>query len=188
MNDSEIPGPIDIPKAPYPEHLRTTAFTKDGFRITIRPIRPEDAPLLVDLFNRLSKETIFFRFLADLKFFPEEWLPHFTQIDYTRDVVMVAGKEIDYRERILGVCRIMRRAGATRAELAVVVEDDWQGKGIGNALVHPSMRIAKDLGIKVLWGSASSDNTKTLIWAQRLGFSAKRDPITDLYELEKSIA
>ncbi len=188
MKDSDMPGSMNIARAPYPEHLQTTGFTKDGFRITVRPIMPEDAPRLVDLFSRLSKETIYFRFLADLKSLPEEWLPRFTRIDYASDVVMVAGKEIDYRERILGVCRIMRRPESTRAEMAVVVEDAWQNKGIGTIIVLRSMGIAKDVGIKVLWGNASADNVKTLIWARKLGFSSRRDPQTDLYYLEKSIA
>lgn len=187
MSDFDIPGPFDIFEAPYPEHYRTTAVTKDGSLISIRPIRAEDAPLLVEFFNRLSKQTIFFRFLANLRSLPQDWLYHFTRIDYAQDVAMVAVKEIESRERVLGVCRIMRKPGSTRGEIAVVVDDHWQGKGIGKILLQRSIRIAKELGMRVLWGIVSSENQRFLAVAEKLGFSSKQDPGTDIYEIEMNL-
>ena len=180
-------GPFDLFKAPYPWQYQTKALTKDGSLISIRPIRPDDAPLLVELFNRLSKDTIFFRFLDDLKSLPLDWLRDFTCIDYTQDVAMVAAKEIESRERILGVCRVMRELGSTRGEIAVVVYDHWQGKCIGQILFERSIRIAKELGKKGLWGIVSPRNERLLCMAAKLGFSCKPTPETDLYEIKMDI-
>jgi len=184
MSGFDIPGPFDIFEAPYPAHYQTKAFTKDGSLISIRPIRSDDEALLLDLFNRLSKDTISFRFLADLKSLPGEWLHYFTRIDYAQDVAMVAVKEIESRERILGVCRVMRKPGSTRGEIAVVVADNWQGKGIGKILLQRSIRISKELGIRVVWGIVSSENKRFLAMAEKLGFSSKLDAEAGLYEIE----
>ncbi|MGO9567297.1 MAG: N-acetyltransferase family protein [Desulfomonilaceae bacterium] len=188
MGEFDILGPFDIIKAPYPSHYQTKALTKDGSLISIRPIRSDDAPLLVDLFNRLSKDTIFFRFLDDLKSLPRNWLQDFTRIDYAQDVAMVAVKEIESRDRILGVCRIMRKPGSTNGEIAVVVADHWQGKGIGKILLQKSIQIAKELGMRVLWGIVSSENKKILDMAEKLGFSIKPEPEADLYKIEMNLA
>ena len=188
MGEFDFLGPFDVFKAPYPAHYQTKALTKDGSLISIRPIRSDDAPLLVELFNRLSKDTIFFRFLDDLKSLPPDWLQDFTRIDYAQDVAMVAAKEIESRERILGVCRIMRKPGSTRGEIAAVVDDQWQGKGIGKILLQHSIHIAKELGIRVLWGIVSSENKRLLAMAEKLGFSSKPEPEADLYKIEMNLA
>jgi len=176
------------PEAPYPAHYLTTVLTKDEVRVPVRPIKPEDAPFLVDFFNRLSKETISFRYLANLKSLPKEWLPHLTQVDASLSVAMVAVKEIESRERILGECRIMRKPGSTRGEIAATVEDQWQDKGLGTGLVRHCICIAKELGIKVIWGSVSSDNTRVFALADKLGFSCRKDPRTELFETELNLA
>ena len=154
---------------------------KDGTIVSIRPIRPEDAPLLVEFFNGLSEASIIFRFLGPLKTLPPEWVIHFTRIDYSQDVALVAVKEIESRERILGVCRIMRKPDSTRGELAVVIDDHWQGKGIGKILSQRCISIAKKLGMNSIWGIVSPQNKKFLALAKKLGFTVKIDPGAGAY-------
>lgn len=183
MAGIDIRGSFDV-RAPYPSHYRTRAFIKDGSLITIQPIKPEDGPRLVEFFNSLSEASVFFRFLDKLKALPEEWVAYFTRIDYDQNVAMVAMKEIESRERILGVCRIMRKPGSARGEMAVVVGDPWQGKGIGAILLERSLGIARDLGIKAVWGIVARENGKMLDLARKFGFSTQLDQEADLYEIE----
>lgn len=162
-------------------------LTKDGMAIFLRPIKPEDGALLVKFFNTLSPETIFFRFLSHLKTLPSEWVEHFTQIDYDREVAMIAVEQSDAEERILGVCRIMRSSGSTRGEAAVVVGDQWQGRGIGSLLLKECLRIAKELGMRTVWGLFDAENKKALRLAGKFGFAPKTHPELGTTELEMSL-
>ena len=191
MSDFEVPDPSDDFRLPYPVGDQTKAFTRDGFPITIRPIKPEDAPLLVEAFKQLSKRSIFFRFLDAVKELPPKWIKRFTRIDYARDVAMVAIQEIESRERILGVCRIMRdpqERETTQGEFAIVVEDAWQGKGIGNLLAKHSISVARKLGIRSIWGIVSPENNKMLVMAKNLGFSVELDAEALVYEIRMELS
>jgi len=141
------PGSFGLLESPYPSQYETRFSTDDGAMLLIRPIKPDDASLLVDFFNCLSAQTIFFRFLSHLRSLPPEWIEHFTRIDYDRDVALVAVEKTDSREMILGVCRIMRSPGSTRGELAVVVGDQWQGYGFGAAVLRECIHIAREVGL-----------------------------------------
>ncbi|MEJ2717611.1 MAG: GNAT family N-acetyltransferase [Deltaproteobacteria bacterium] len=174
-------------EASYPRQYEKTMLTKDGMAIFLRPIKPEDGALLVKFFNTLSPETIFFRFLSHLKTLPSEWVEHFTQIDYDREVAMIAVEQSDAEERILGVCRIMRSSGSTRGEAAVVVGDQWQGRGIGSLLLKECLRIAKELGMRTVWGLFDAENKKALRLAGKFGFAPKTHPELGTTELEMSL-
>ncbi|MGO9119249.1 MAG: N-acetyltransferase family protein [Desulfomonilaceae bacterium] len=191
MSDFEVPEPFDDFQAPYPTGYQTKAFTRDGFLITIRPIKPEYAPLLVEAFKELSERSIFFRFLGEIKELPPKWIKSFTRIDYARDVALVAIQETDSRERILGVCRIVREpqeTETTKGEFAIVVEDAWQGKGIGNLLAKHSISIARKLGIRSIWGIVSPENDKMLFMAKKLGFSVELDAEACVYEIRMELS
>jgi len=170
--------------SPYPKEMEHESFAKDGTLVRIRPIKPEDALSLLEFFHSLSERTVFLRFLSNLRSLPLEWLKRFTQIDYSRDVALVATRDAQSGERILGVCRIMRKPGSTRGEIAIVVSDSWQDKGIGMMLLHPSLAAARKLGIKSVWGLVSAENAKVLAIAEKLGVLCARIPDSDYYELE----
>lgn len=166
------PGTFGLLESPYPSHYERRFFTNDGALLLVRPIKPDDAALLVDFFSCLSPQTIFNRFLTHLKRLPPEWIESFTRIDYDRDVALVAVQKFDLREMILGVCRILQCPGSARGEVAVVVGDQWQGKGIGSFLLEQCIRIARDLGMRSLWGLVSTENSKVLALAEKFGFQA----------------
>jgi len=188
MSDFEVPEPFDDSRAPYPRGYQTKAFTRDGFPITIRPIKPEDAARLIESFKELSERTVFFRFLRQLKDLPPKWIKRFTQIDYARDVATVAIQETESRERILGVCRIIREPETTKGEFAIVVEDAWQEKGIGTMLAEHSISIARNLGIRSIWGIVSPENNKMLVMANQLGFSVRLDAEACAYEINMELS
>jgi len=182
----ETPQPATL-SGPYPRPHEAKAFTKDGKPFYIRPIRNTDNDLLVELFNSLSPRSIFFRFLRNWKTVPPEMVAYFTRIDCRQNVAMVALEDSVSLPRMLGLCGILRRPGSTRGEFAVVVCDQWQGKGVGAKLVEISVQVAGDLGMKELWGIISPENTTMLAMAEKMGFSVRKDPQADLYEIEMKL-
>jgi acetyltransferase len=115
-----MPGSLGLLEAPYPRQYERHMFSGDGALLLVRPIKPQDAPLLMDFFKCLTPETIFYRFLTYLKSLPPEWVEHFTRIDYDRDVSLAAVEKSTSRERILGVCRIMRSPGSFKGRLQLL--------------------------------------------------------------------
>lgn len=177
-------GPFDGMGTSYPYYYESKAFTRNGKLITIRPIKRDDAGRLLDFFDTLSRETIFFRFLTNLRSLPLDWVRRFTEIDYRKDVAMVALERSDDDERIVGVCRIMRRPGTDNGEIAVVVGDPWHDQGIGTILLRRTLQIARELGFRKLWGLVSSRNEKVAKMAEKLGFVKRTETHEDLFEVE----
>lgn len=180
----DFPEPFDTGRSPYPYYYESKAFTRTGALSIIRPIKRDDAARLIEFFDTLSPETVFFRFLADLKSLPLEWVRRFTDIDYGQDVAMVALEGADDEERIIGVCRIMRNPRSDNGEIAVVVGDSWHNQGIGTILLKRSLRIARELGFRKVWGLVSAHNEKVSRMAARLGFVQRTDTTEDLFEVE----
>ena len=175
------PGHLVI--SPYPNQYEALINTKDGRRFFLRPIKPEDAPLLVELFSALSPRSIYFRFFSPLKALPTKMLARLTQIDYDRDMALVAiDTEVEH-ERILAVARLMSTPRTEEAEFAVAVGDPWQGQGIGAALMDRLIGIAKEKGMKRITGQVLAENTQMLALARRLGFEVKKAAENGLYAL-----
>ncbi|MFC1839347.1 GNAT family N-acetyltransferase [Thermodesulfobacteriota bacterium] len=156
---------------PYPGQYEFTTTTKGGIKIFVRPIKPEDAPLLVELFHTLSKESIYYRFFRPMKFLSPDMLAYFTQIDYDRAIALVALDKTHPTERMLGVARVMSFPDSKAAEIAVTVGDPWQGEGIGEALMKHIIIISKERGKETLLGYVLRENTHMLNLAEKLGFT-----------------
>jgi acetyltransferase len=147
----------------------------DGRRIFVRPVKPEDAPLFTALFKTLSPTTIYYRFFGTLKELNPEMLARFTQIDYDREIALVAIDEDSPTDNILGVARIIGDADGRTGEFAVLVADAWQGKGIGGNLLEKCLSIAEKQGFKTVHGIVLQGNRNMLELGKKLGFEAKRD-------------
>lgn len=184
IKPSDTPSPLHLVISPYPNQYEITTTTKGGLKLFIRPIKPEDAPLLVDFFNTLSPEAIYYRFFSPLKSLSHKMLVLFTQIDYDRDMALVAIDNTQPKEKILGVARLMSKPGGVKPEFAVVVGDRWQGKEIGATLMEHLIAIAKERDIESLWGLVLAENTHMLALARKLGFSISRIPGENQYELK----
>ena len=185
IRPSEVSSPHHLVISPYPNQYETTITTGEGLTLFIRPIKPEDAPLLVDLFHSLSEETIYYRFFTPLKSLSHDMLVVFTQIDYDRDMALVAMDASQPEEKILGVARLIRRKpGGAEAEFAVVVSDAWQGKGIGATLMRRLMVVAQKQYLEYLWGMVLPQNKQMLNLARKLGFEIHKDPKEHAYEVK----
>ncbi|MBW1888054.1 MAG: bifunctional acetate--CoA ligase family protein/GNAT family N-acetyltransferase, partial [Deltaproteobacteria bacterium] len=174
VKSSHLSAPHHLVISPYPNQYEMTTTTKEGLKIFIRPIKPEDAPLLVDLFNTMSPRSVYYRFFSPLKSLPHKMLVAFTQIDYDYDMALVALDKTQLGERILGVARIMSKPGGIEPEFAVAVGDPWQGKGVGATLMKQLLAIAKERGIETIWGMVMTENTQMIALARKIGCQISR--------------
>jgi acetyltransferase len=151
---------------PYPVELETTTVDRDGKTLAIRPIRPDDEPLLQAFTRKLTPEDVRMRFFGPLRELSHELAARLTQIDYDRDMafLLLDGKEL------LGVGRLAADPGFEQAEFALIVASDKQGHGYGSLLLLHVLHYAKERGIKRVIGHVLRDNHKMLALAKRLGF------------------
>ncbi len=161
---------------PYPTHLVTHWQLPDGQDVVIRPIRPEDAELTRDFVKSLSEETKYFRFMDAVKELPPAMLARLTQIDYTREMAILALAEIDGREVELGVARYAINPDGESCEFALVVGDQWQKQGIGHKLMDVLMDVARARGLKLMEGEVLKTNQRMLKLVQGLGFRSEPHP------------
>ena len=143
-----VPSSLHLVIGPYPQEDESHMISVDGRRIFVRPVKPEDAPLFTTLFETLSPTTIYYRFFGTLKELNSEMLARFTQIDYDREIALVAIGEDSETENMLGVARIIGDPDGQTGEFAVLVGDAWQGKGIGSNLLEKCLSIAEKQGIE----------------------------------------
>ena len=157
---------------PYPTHLTEEVPLADGGSYLIRPIRPEDAEQLRTLMRDLSEESRYFRFISYARELSQRQLARYTQIDYHREMALVA----EVQGRIVGVSRYMLNPDSVSGEFALVVADDWHGRGLGARLMNAICDTAREQGLKKLIGFVLGDNQRMLQLMSRLGFSHRRDP------------
>ena len=131
----------------YPAQYEEWSTLENSFTFFLRPIKATDGPLLLDLFQKLSPETIYFRFLTHLDRLQPELLKHLVEIDYKTHFTLVAVIEEGGREFIVGTCRYIARGTSDHAELTIVLRDDWQRKGLGRIMATKVTNIARSKGI-----------------------------------------
>lgn len=173
LSPSSVSSPWHLIISPYPEEWEARGTTSGGIDLFIRPIRPEDAPLLVELFRVLSPTSIYYRFFRPLKELSEDMLVRFTQVDYDREIALVALDASYHGERMLGVARVISDPDGKRAEFSILVGDPWQGRGVGAMLLSRCLVIAKKRGIKEVWGTVLRENRGMLALAKKLGFTTR---------------
>jgi len=161
---------------PYPVHLVTHWQLPSGHDVVIRPIRPEDAELTQDFVRSLSEETKYFRFMDAVSELSPAMLARLTQIDYTREMALLALTEIDGREVELGVARYAINPDAESCEFALVVDDAWQKQGIGHKLMDVLMDVARSVGLKTMEGEVLKANHPMLKLVEALGFRVEAHP------------
>lgn len=155
------------PDLPEPE----TVVLRDGGQITIRPIRPDDAPYLQSTFYRLSAESIYFRFLSPKKVLTDEEARRLANVDYLTQMAFVALACEEGQETLVGVARyaLLDRRNPEMAEAAVIVSDEYQGRGIGSLLLARLVAYARQVGIRYLRGVILLENNRMVDLIRRGG-------------------
>lgn len=155
---------------PYPAYMVSDFQLADGTNISIRPIRPEDASIEKSFVTSLSPRSRYFRFMEELKELTQEMLVRFTQLDYHRELALIAVHGKPGQETELAVARYAMNPDGSSCEFALVVADDWQNKGIGTHLMNQLILAARDRGLKTMEGEVLSDNQGMLDLVSNLGF------------------
>jgi acetyltransferase len=188
IKPTAIRSPMHLVISSYPWEQETEDTTIDGNRFRIRPIRPEDANLMIEHFNALSPRSIYQRFFFPMKQLSKTQLIKMTQIDYDREVALIALMETPQGKRLTGVGRVIFEANGRTGEFAVVVADQWQGKGIGASLLKRCLRIARQKGLETVWGLVIAENVQMLKLGKKLGFKITRVSGSSEYELNINLA
>jgi acetyltransferase len=151
--------------SPYPKEYISQFTMKNKQVSQIRPIKPEDEPMEAEMFKQFSKETERHRFFHTIKDITHELLQRYTQIDYDREIALIAevkeggrGKPSEATKKMAGVARLIADPNDETAEFAIVVADPWQGQGLGNKLTDEILKAAEDRQIKKVYARFLKDN------------------------------
>ena len=183
VKPSKVSTPHHLVISPYPRQYTKRNISTDGLRFSIRPIKPEDAPMLEALFEKLSPTSIYHRFFSPMKSLPHHMLVRFTQIDYDREMALVAFDGMENREKLLGVARVIGKPDGREGEFSVVVGDPWQGKGVGAELLQRCLGIVKERGMQTVYGLALAENRQMLALARKIGFQISQSSGAGVYEM-----
>ena len=168
---------------PYPAELEEVARLPSGERVLLRPIRPEDEPAHQEFFERLSPNDIYFRFFGLVRRFPHSQMARFTQIDYDREMALIAQIEEAGKPRTVGVVRTVSDPDKTCAEFAVIVRSDLKGHGLGHVLMDKIICYCRDQGIQTLTGQVFTKNAAMLQLAHSMGFTQRDHPEPGIVEV-----
>jgi len=161
---------------PYPAHLAESWRTPEGVEVDVRPIRPEDAEIEREFVRALSPETKYLRFMSTLKELTPVMLARFTQVDYDREMALIAVVTEGGRERQIGVARYVVNADGETCEFAVVVAEAWQGRGLGRHLMQRLIALARERGLAAMQGDILAANSGMLDLVAKLGFTFAEVP------------
>jgi acetyltransferase len=165
---------------PYPTQYVATWKMKDGSPVSIRPIRPEDEPLVVKFHETLSEESVYHRYFSQIKL--DERVAHerLTRIcfnDYDREIALVAEQKDKKtgERRIVGVGRLSKARGLNEGEFALVISDEFHGKGLGTELLKRLVQIGRDEKLKRITAVIMVDNRQMQHVSQKVGFKVRYD-------------
>lgn len=163
-------GPHDhLIIAPYPRKYVSDWKLRDGTPVLLRPIKPEDEGRFSDLFKSLSSESMRFRFFEIIKEMSHETLTRYCNLDYDREIAIVAELQQSHRQ-IIGAARVILSPDGKSGEYALLVGDKWQGLGLGQKLMDLLIEVAKDMRLEEIYGYVIANNCKMLEMCSRLGF------------------
>ena len=155
---------------PYPTKYMRKCTLKDGREVLLRPIRPEDEPLIRELFKTFSEETMRFRFFRFIKDISHEMLASYCNIDYSREISIVAEETEGDSNRVIGMARLVVEPDGEKGEIAIVVGDPWQNLGLGTRLLEHIIDVGRDMGLKTIFGEILAENTRMIHLCYKRGF------------------
>jgi acetyltransferase len=159
---------------PYPDEYVRSASLKDGTKVLLRPIRPEDEPMWHQLLKNCSKRSIWQRFRYLFKETTHEMATRFCFVDYDRTMAIVVEIETAGARQLVAVARLVADADHQNAEYAVLVADDWQLRGLGNLLTDYCFEICGSWGIDSVYVETTTDNQPMQSILRRHKFKQKK--------------
>jgi len=175
ISDDQLPR---LAIRPYPVKYAQPGIMKDGDPVIVRPIRPEDEPLLIRLHQALSERTVYLRYFQPLKLSQRtahERLTRICFIDYDREMALVAERQGANGPEVMGVTRLSKLHGTDWAESAVVILDECQHLGLGTELVRRSIDVARAEKVKKVITNILPENFDMRALCKKLGFEMHAD-------------
>jgi len=175
---------LPFPEIEYPEELMKYVVLKDGSRVLLRPIKPSDATMKQDLFYSLSKETVTKRYLGSLKAMPLKRIWPYVVVDYDNEMVIVGTVQEDGNESIIAIGSYSRVPNTNLAEVALVVRDDWQNRGLGTILFNYLCEIANKRGLAGFTAWVLADNSRMMHIFKKSNYPMRYKIEGNLYHVE----
>ena len=169
---AQSPGSARLAIAPYPKELGSAERLRDGTVLRLRPLRPEDEPMLHDLAAHMSHGDLRLRFFTPLAGLSHAVAARLSQLDYDRELALLA----ELGGTALGVAHFFADPDGLRAEYAIAVRSDWKGRGVGFLLMNRLIHIARQRGIGELVGEVLRENQPMLQMCRELGFAMVPQP------------
>ncbi len=170
LKATPLKSPDHLATTPYPNQYEFAETLKDGTPVLIRPIRPDDAVAHQKMVAGFSPQTRYFRFFSLREQITPEQLARFTQIDYDREIAVIAEIEKAGEKISIGVNRLLYYPHLDEYEFAIVVTDEWQQSGAGFLLMEKLIHIAEDRGIKEIFGLVMRSNLNMMNFVKKFGF------------------
>jgi acetyltransferase len=186
MTEARLPKPAI---RPYPSQYVANWKTKGGTQITVRPIRPEDEPMLVKFHTTLSEESVYYRYFSQLKLdqrIAHERLTRMCFNDYNREIALVAEAKTttEGESQILGVGRLSKAHGLNEAEFSLIVSDKFQGQGLGTELLKRLVQIGRDEKLERITATILAENHAMHHVSKKVGFKLRRNATNQEFRAE----
>ena len=157
--------------SPYPKKYETLWPLRDGRKVLLRPIKPKDEPLWLEMFRSLSPEAIRYRFFEIIKDTPHEVRVRYCNIDYDRELAIVAELTEKGERKIIGVARLVLEPDGKTGEIAFIVADPWQNLGLGSKLLDYMIEISAEKGVETIYGIMHRENYQAIRLMKKMGFN-----------------
>ena len=192
MIDTLIAGTEQIPFAhlalhPYPEKYVRRLTLQNGKEVLLRPIKPEDEPLWLEMIGSCSKESLYSRFRYFFQWQSHEVATRYCYIDYDREIAIVAEIQEDNKRKLVGVGRLIADPDHETVEYAILIIDAYQKKDLGNIITDFCMEIAMKWNLKKIVAQTTTDNKRMISVFKKRGFSVHTDTSDSTVEVEKEL-
>ena len=174
---------LDTEKISYPEELEHYDSLKDGTEIFFRPVKPTDEATLSEMLYSLSQSSVRTRYMAQTFGFPHKDVQQLTNIDYSQDISIVATVPSAAGEQIVAIAQYYLDPRTMAAEVAFLVQDEWQRKGIGTAMLAYITKIARQRGVKRFYAKVLPVNKPMLAVFHNSGFEVKTEFDGEVYSI-----
>jgi acetyltransferase len=172
---------------PYPEEYIKEVVLSDGLKVVLRPIKPEDEPLWLQMLGSCSKDTIYQRFRYFFNWDSHIAATRYCFIDYDREIAIVAEAEVNGERKLIGIGRLVADPDHETVEYAVLVPDSWQNKRLGSQLTDFCMEISSRWRLQKVVAQTSTSNARMINVFKQRGFEIKTDLSSSMVDVEKRL-
>jgi RimJ/RimL family protein N-acetyltransferase len=169
----------------YPSELEQRSVLRDGAEVRLRPVQPADEPALTEMLYSLSSESVRKRFFSHTTTFPHREVQRLTNIDYEDNLAIVAAVPGPRgEEELVAIGQYFLEPGTTRAEVAFIVQDEWQHRGLGSRLMRALADAARQRGVETFEATVLPDNKAMISVFEHAGHNVSTEFDGDVYTVE----